>query len=147
MARMKFQISEEDVMDAVEVKKPAAVKESIVTEEVKEEVKEEITENSATGGSPEEENTGVRETGQNNPVLTPIVKVHTDNPFSFIRPKEEKEAYTVRKMVVMKPSVALKLEKLLENKRISFNGLMNQFIEAYVDAEYSIDMPQNNDLQ
>ena len=47
--------------------------------------------------------------------------------------EEEKEIYSVRKQIVLKPSTAAKLEKILKKKGWSFNKFVNKYLEYYVD--------------
>ena len=71
----------------------------------------------------------------------------SENGFHFnvnIKVPVKEEICSVRKQIVIKPSVNEKVNKILKSKNMSFNFLINQFLETFVEENEIKNTKQKN---
>lgn len=71
----------------------------------------------------------------------------SENGFHFnvnIKVPVKEEICSVRKQIVIKPSVNEKVNKILKSKNMSFNFLINQFLETFVEENEIKSTKQKN---
>lgn len=58
----------------------------------------------------------------------------------FSKPKHKKETYSVHKALLVKPSTMNKLQKILDERDLSFNFVVNTLLEMFIQDIEAVDV-------
>lgn len=134
----KFSIPEEDFL----IESPIHNKEAAEPEKNISETKEKDVLPTAKEIERQSESANLRP-AVNNESQTLMVPEENENDYVRVRVGriQKKETMSVKKMVLMKPSVLARLERVLKTKLpgTSFNSVVNQLIEGWLDEVDTID--------